>query len=127
MPSAPAGTSFEEMEKLAQHQIGKPWASIQYHAALEYNMGLNMLRGLVANIFIIWLLCRILGKINTNTFSTTFTASLLVGIIVYLNRSYTGHIWYPMLDISAYLIDALASWSLVGIWLGWWLNRKKAA
>lgn len=127
LPSAPAGTSFEEMEKLAQDQIGKPWASIQYHAALEYNMGLNMLRGLVANIFIIWLLCWILGKISANNFSTTFTASLLVGIIVYLNSSYTGHIWYPMFDIRAYLIDALVSWALVGIWLGWWLNRKNVA
>jgi len=71
LPSAPAGTSFEEMEKLTQNQIGKPWASIQYHASLEYNMGLNMLRGLTANIFIVWLLCWILGKISSNNFSTT--------------------------------------------------------
>jgi hypothetical protein len=35
-----------------------------------------------------------------------------------------AHIWYPMFDIRAYLIDAVVSWGLVGIWLGWWMNRR---
>jgi hypothetical protein len=125
LPSAPPGTSFEGMEKLAAENLGKPWASVQYHAALEYNMGMNMTRGLIANIFIIWLLCWILAKIANNNFTTTFTATLFVGIIVYLNSSYTGHIWYPMFDIRAYLIDAIVSWGLVGAWLGWWMNRSQ--
>lgn len=124
LPSAPPGTSFEGMEKLAAENVGKPWASIQYHASLEYNMGMNMVRGLIADIFIIWLLCWILAKLATNNFTTTFTATLFVGLIVYLNSSYTGHIWYPMFDIRAYLIDAIVSWGLVGLWLGWWMNRN---
>ena len=92
MPSAPIGTSFEDMEKLAAANVGKPWASVQYHASLEYNMGTNMVRGLVADIFIIWLLCWILAKIASNNFTTTFTASIFVGLIVYLNSSYTSHL-----------------------------------
>lgn len=123
LPTAPPGTSFEGMEKIATENIGKPWASIQYHAALEYNMGLNMIRGLIADIFILWLLCWILGKLANNNFSTTFVSALFVGLIVYLNSSYTGHIWYPSFDIRAYLIDAVVSWGLVGLWLGWWLNK----
>jgi hypothetical protein len=125
LPSAPPGTSFEGMEKLAAENIGKPWASIQYHAALKYDMGMNMVRGLIADIFIIWLLCWILAKLANNNFTTTFTASIFVGLIVYLNSSYTGHIWYPMFDIRAYLIDAIVSWGLVGVWLGWWMNREQ--
>ena len=38
MPSAPKGTSFEEMKKLGEKQQGKPWAIIQYHRALSSSM-----------------------------------------------------------------------------------------
>ena len=127
LPSAPAGTSFEEMEKLAATSIGKPWATIQYHSKLEYNMGLNMARALAVNILLAWMLCWVLGKFAKNDFATTFFTSLVVGIIVYLNGPYTGHVWYQIFDIRAYLIDAIAMWGLTGIWLGWWLNRKPAA
>jgi hypothetical protein len=27
-------------------------------------------------------------------------------------------------DSTGYLVDTIAQWGLVGVWLGWWLNRK---
>ncbi|TAG30042.1 MAG: hypothetical protein EAZ13_10010 [Sphingobacteriia bacterium] len=127
IPGAPVGTSFEEMEKLALTNVGKPWASIQYHEALEYNMGLNMARSLAVDIALVWILCWLLGKFSKNSFGTSFTVSIAMGIFVYLNGPYTGHIWYPIFDIRAYLIDFIVMWGLTGVWLGWWLNRKSAA
>lgn len=124
LPNAPKGTSFEEMEKLSAKSIGKPWASIQYHNAMEYNMGLNMARGLAVNILLAWMVCWIVGKFPVNDFRTTLFTSLIIGVIVYLNGAYTNHIWYHLFDIRANLIDAVAMWGLTGIWLGWWLNRK---
>jgi hypothetical protein len=43
---------------------------------------------------------------------------------VFINVPYSVHIWYPKADIWAYFLDAVISWALVGIWLGWWLGRK---
>lgn len=126
LPGAPKGTSFEEMEKLTNSAIGKPWATIQYHSKLEYNMGANMARAFAVNILLAWLVCWILGKFAHNNFTTTLTTCLLVGFIVYLNSAYTSHVWYKLFDIRAFLIDAIAMWGITGIWLGWWLNRKQA-
>lgn len=126
LPTAPKGTSFEDMEKITNSHIGKPWATIQYHANLEYNMGTSMARAFAVNILLAWLVCWILGKFAHNNFTTTLTACLIVGFIVYLNGAYTSHVWYHLFDIRAFLIDAIAMWGVTGIWLGWWLNRKKA-
>ncbi|MFY9464475.1 MAG: hypothetical protein WAP48_05275 [Sediminibacterium sp.] len=126
LPRAPKGASFEEMEKLAAENVGKPWVSIQYHNELDYNMGLSMGRAFLVDILLVWMLIWVMGKFAKNDFTTTFFASLIVGVFAYLNSNYTLHIWYPQFDIRAYLIDAVAMWGLTGIWLGWWLNRKKA-
>jgi hypothetical protein len=69
-------------------------------------------------------LCWIFAKITKGSFGTYLIASLIVGLIAFTNGPYTGHIWYPKHDISAYFVDAIASWGLVGLWLGWWMNRK---
>ncbi|MGL6067568.1 MAG: hypothetical protein ACRC0I_02325, partial [Sediminibacterium sp.] len=114
LPSWPVGTSRDEVDKITQKSIGKPWASIQYHSSLEYNMGLNMARALVTNIVLVWLLIWIIGKFGNNSFSTTLTTSLIVGLIVYLNSAYTSHVWYKLFDIRAYLIDYIAMWGLTG-------------
>ncbi len=126
LPTAPKGTSFEDMEKITNSSIGKPWAIIQYHANMTYNMGTSMARALAVNILLAWLVCWILGKFAHNNFTKTFTACLFVGCIVYLNSAYTSHVWYHLFDIRAFLLDAIAMWGLTGIWLGWWLNRKNA-
>ncbi len=126
MPHTPKGSSFEEAENLAAKSIGKPWITIQYHTSMQYNMGMNMVRVFLVNVLVIWILCWLLSKFANNDFLTTLYSSLMVGVIVYLNSSYTSHIWYNIFDIRAFLIDAIAMWGLTGVWLGWWLNRKTA-
>ncbi len=124
LPNTPKGASSEEMEKVMESSMGKPWVTIQYHDKMDMNMGLNMGRALITNILLAWLVIWILGKFSSNNFTTTLTTSLVVGIIVYLNSSYTSHIWYQLFDIRSFLIDVIVMWGLTGIWLGWWLNRK---
>jgi hypothetical protein len=124
LPAYPKGTSREEMEKKMETTKGKPWAQIQYHKALDVNMGSNIARGLIVDIIMVAFLCWILMRISAPTFGTIFTACLFTGIIVFINSPYTIHIWYLKADIMAHLYDALISWALCGIWLGWWLSRK---
>lgn len=127
MPASPKGTGFEEATKAAEKNMGKPWASIQYHRSFDTTMNemyVNMIRGLVATILMVWLLCWILGKWNKTGFFNVFLACIFTGLIVFINEPYNQFIWYKIFDVRAHMIDALASWGLCGIWLGWWMKRK---
>lgn len=124
MPRSPDGTSMEECKKHMQEAIGKPWASVSYHKAMKDNMGSAMARNLIVNIIAIWLFCWILSGITVNSFGKTFLAALFTGLIIFLLGPYVMHIWYESPDIMAHLADYLISWALVGLWLGWWWNRR---
>ena len=126
LPSIPENSSWAEHQKAMTESVGKPWATIQYHKALEDNMTMNMIRGLFVNIIIVLLACWIFNRMNKPFFSTVFIASLFVGLIVFLNSAYTMHIWYQTFDLMAHFIDAMASWGLAGLWLGWWLTRNRS-
>jgi hypothetical protein len=123
-PTISHSASREEMDQFVKTTAGKPWAKISYYKEMNVNMGMNMARGAFANIIIVCLLCWIFVQIGSGSFSTYFLGSLAIGIICFTNGVYTGHIWYPVHDINAHFIDALVSWGLVGVWLGWWMKRK---
>jgi hypothetical protein len=127
MPTVPKGSSFEEATKAGEKMIGKPWAFVQYHASFDGSMNamyMNMARGLVATIVMVWLLCWILGKWGRASFGSVFIACIFTGLIVFINEPYNTYIWYKIFDVRAHLIDALAGWGLCGIWLGWWTSRR---
>lgn len=127
LPTVPKGTSFEEANKAGEKGIGKPWATIQYHRSFTLTMSdmyMNMVRGLIASMFMVWLLCWILGKWEKTSFANVFLACLFTGLIIYIYEPYSQFIWYKIFDIRAHLLDALAGWGLCGIWLGWWLKRN---
>lgn len=123
LPAFPSETSNEERQKGMEAAKGKPWMQIQYHKAMNMNMGANIFRGLVIDIIMVAFACWILMKISPTGFSRIFIACVLLGLIVFINSPYTIHIWYQKADINAHLADALVSWSLCGTWLGWWLTR----
>jgi len=114
------------MSKRMQERLGKPWALVDYHKELHVNMGANIFRGLIVTILMVMFAVWILAKLSPTSFAATFVGTLLIGVIVFINSPYTMHIWYPKADIMAHLTDALVSWGLCGIWLGWYLNRKPA-
>ena len=125
LPNYPKGTSREEMEKQMEVNKGKPWVQIQYHKALNVNMASNIIRGLIIDIIIAALVCWILLKIPTAGMGTIVAICVVIGLVVFMNSPYTVHIWYPKADIIVHLQDALVSWTLCGLWLGWWLPRRK--
>jgi hypothetical protein len=71
------------------------------------------------------LFCWIMAGFTVNTFGKTFLAAIFTGLIIFLHGAYTVHIWYETFDLAAHFTDYFVSWALTGIWLGWWLNRKK--
>lgn len=125
IPNLPKDASSDDMKKLEENTMGKPWVQIAYHKSYDASMGVNIVKALVADIIIVLLFCWIISGFTANSMGKTFIAALLTGLIIFLNANYIVHIWYETFDLNAYLTDYLVSWGITGLWLGWWLNRKK--
>ena len=125
LPTTPKTASSKDMESALEASMGKPWAQILYHKSLDTNMGINMVKNLIINFIMVLFFCWIISGYAANSFGKTFIAALLTGLIIFLHSAYTIHIWYETFDLQAHLADYLVSWGLTGIWLGWWLNRRK--
>lgn len=123
LPNVPPGTPAEQMEAEMNSRKGQPWATISFHKTMDMNMGLNMARGLVINFVAIALLVWVLTQFAKKGFKEFFLASLFTGLISYFTGPYTLSIWYEFNSIPD-LIDSIAGWSLVGLWLGYWLSKE---
>jgi hypothetical protein len=117
VPNLPPGASAADHEAFAQKWDGKPWATIQYHKSMETSMTMNLVRGMVIDLLAIWLLVWLFSKMDRPTFQTTVMASLAIGFIAYLTIPYLYTVWYKV-GSTAYLIDTVIQWGLVGAWLG---------
>ena len=126
LPTTPKTASSKDMESAQEASMDKPWAQIFYHKSLNTNMGINMVKNLITNFIMVLFFCWIISGYTANSFGKTFIAALLTGLIIFLHGAYTIHIWYETFDLQAHLADYLVSWGLTGIWLGWWLNKKRA-
>jgi uncharacterized membrane protein len=98
--------------------------SMDHYQAYEMDMNLNMLRGLVVNILLAFLLIWIINRLKVPSKQSILSLSIVVGFIAFSNISYTEHIWYPVFDLRAQLIDAIVGWGLTGIWLGYWMTKR---
>ncbi|HHH54773.1 MAG TPA: hypothetical protein ENK91_14010 [Bacteroidetes bacterium] len=123
LPNLPKDATQEEHHEYMQNMTGKPWAQINYHKSMSNNMGMNMFRGFVTDFIAALLLCWILLNFSNLTFTKTLLTSLSVGFIGFLTVNYINSIWFETHVVLA-LFDAIILWGLVGLWLGWWLNRK---
>jgi hypothetical protein len=126
MPNVPPGTSMEEMGKAMEANMGKPYASILYHPKNETNMTANLLRGLGNNILLAFVLAWLMRKLKVQTFRNILTASMLVGFMAFCFFAYPAFIWYETPGIWSELSDSVAAFTLAGLWLGWFMTRKKA-
>lgn len=123
LPNVPPGTSHDQAEKDMEVNKGKPWAIISYHKSFDASMGMNMFRAFCIDIISVFLLILMLMRMNSIDYRTSIISSVSVGIIGYLTIPYLNSIWFNESSIG-YLVDALVSWLLVGLWLGWILGRK---
>ncbi|MEO5562618.1 MAG: hypothetical protein ABIR18_04265 [Chitinophagaceae bacterium] len=124
MPTVEQNASSEDREKLMESMKGKPWAVISYHKAYNANMVMNIVRGLLVAIVSVLFVCWVLMKNTSSSVGGTFVSSILIGLAGYLFIPYSGYIWFENPGAMTSLVDTLISWGIVGVWLGWWLNRK---
>ena len=75
---------------------------------------------LMAFFLVVW----IISKLKIPRKSTIVGISIVIGFIAFCNTSYTEHIWYPVFDLRAQLIDAVVAWGLCGLWLSRYFGQK---
>lgn len=123
LPNVEKNATSEQYEALGERMDGNPWMRIEYHNRFDQNMVMNMVRGFLVNIVIVYLFIILLQRMGQFTRGHVISAAIITGLIVFLNASYTNHIWYQTADVWAHLLDAVIAWGLTGAWLGWWLRR----
>jgi len=123
LPNLPPGSSSAEEQAYMQNSAGKPWATVSYHKAMNMSMGMNMFRAFAVDLVAAFLLTWLLLKFANLDLKTALLSSLAVGGISYLTIPYLNSIWFESNSIG-HIIDAVAQWGLVGVWLGWWLPRQ---
>ncbi|HMX41195.1 MAG TPA: hypothetical protein PK971_10370 [Saprospiraceae bacterium] len=123
LPNVPPGASQEEHHAYMERNAGKPWAMVSYHRSMETSMGMNMLRGFAADLLAAFLLIWLLGKMGNPSGQTALLSAVAVGVIGYLAFPYLNSIWFKSNSLG-HLVDAIVPWALVGLWLGWWMNRR---
>lgn len=82
-----------------------------------------MVRGLVVNILAVMFLIWLLMQFKELTMMKSILACLAVGAIGWLTINYIDSIWFETKTIAA-LVDVAVSYSIIGAFLGWWLNRN---
>jgi len=113
-----------EYARAMEQMIGKDWAIIDYHAKYEDTMVMNMVRGLLTNMLIVFLLCWILTRGGPLSFGNIFLSTVFFGFMAFMLFPYTNFIWYQTPGVWQDFVDALVPWAITGAWLGWWLNKR---
>lgn len=124
LPTLPKDATTEAYEQLSASNQGKPWAIVSYHKAMDYNMAKSLVITFITDFIVVWLLCWILLAIPSRTMPGIILVCLAIGLLVFLNSFFTTYTWYQDPGLGADLIDALVSWGLCGLWLGWWLKNN---
>lgn len=122
LPTSPPGASEEEYMKNIEASMGKPWATIQYRSVMKDNMTMCMIRGFAVDLVVVAMFIWLLSQFSNRNKRIIFISSVLVGLISYLSTTYADSIWFESNTISD-LIDGVVGWSLVGIWLGYWMGE----
>lgn len=124
LPRMSHNQSMEELEGFTKSIEGKPWARVIYYASYKTDMSMNMIRGFLADVFLVFLLIWVISKLKIPRKSTIVGVSVVIGLIAFVNIPYTEHIWYPVFDLRAQLIDAVVGWGLCGLWLSQYFGQK---
>jgi hypothetical protein len=126
LPTVPPGSSMDAGQELGEKMHGKPWATVMYKNAYDNGMTMPMIRGFLVDLFLVFILIYVLTRNGTPKAYRVFAGAVAVGLFTFLAGPYTQHNWFqtPTETYTGHLVDGIVGWGIVGLWLGWWLNRK---
>lgn len=125
IPRSKPDASREQMEAEMKAMEGKPFAVVTYQSKYEIKMVMSMVRGFFVDLVIVLLLIYIIGRRPNLSIGNVWSVTISVGFIAWLWHPYTQNIWFqtPVAVLTGALVDWIVAYSLVGLWLGWWLRR----
>ena len=125
LPQAAPGSSSAEREKQMEQLNGKPVATIIYKASYNTDMVTPIIRSFAVDLVMLILIIFLLGRTTTLTFGNAWMCTLAIGFVAWLWYPYTQHVWFqtPIEIVTGALMDWFVGYSLVGVWLGFWLPR----
>lgn len=124
MPMPQPNASAEDFEKFSKETAGKPWAQVYYHPSKNSNMGVNMLRGVLIDFVLVFLLMFLLDKMPVLGLIQGKMYAVTVGIIAFFAEPYTHFIWYQTPNIWSFLIDAIIPYAIIGLlYAKFWQNK----
>ena len=126
LPQAAPGATNEEKMKIMEQMGGKPYAMINYKSAYKADMITPMIRGFFVDLLVVLLLIFLLGRSTILSFGSIWMGSLAIGFVAWLWYPYTQNIWFqtPLEVVTGALMDWFIAFSLVGLWLGFWIPRS---
>ena len=128
LPQAAPGSTQEQKQKLMEETNGKPYALIIYKSAYKSDMVMPIVKSFLVSLAMVILLIFLLGRASYLSFGSIWIGTLAVGFIAWLWYPYTMRIWFqtPNEVVTGALMDWFVAYSLVGIWLGFWLPRTSS-
>jgi uncharacterized membrane protein len=125
--SMPSAATKKEQQDMMKEMEGNPWATVIYHRQYHSDVAMRMIRGFLVDLFLVISLIYILTRGGAVPIARkVFSGSVAWGLAFFLAGQYMAHVWFdlPWHMITGDLIDNIVSWSICGIWLGWWMNKK---
>jgi hypothetical protein len=85
-----------------------------------------MIRSIAVDLILVLLMIFILSRSTNLTMGGIWMGSLAIGFVAWLWYPYTENIWFqtPIEKVTGALMDWFVAYSLVGLWLGFWLPRS---
>ena len=125
LPQAAPTATAEEKQKQMEQLNGKPVATIIYKASYNTDMVTPIIRSFAVDFVLVLLMIFLIGRTNALSLGNVWMCSLAIGFIAWLWYPYTEHIWFqkPIEIVTGALMDWFVGYSLVGLWLGFWLPR----
>ena len=126
MPTVAPGATTEQKEKLMTDMEGKPFVMLNYKATYHFDMTMSMIRAFLVDLVIVVLAIYVLSGRANLTMGTAWAISLAFGFIAWLWYPYTQNIWFQTATevIAGALMDWFVVYSILGLWLGFWLRRN---
>jgi hypothetical protein len=115
----------DQEEKLMKERMGKPWAMINYHKSMEYEISYMLLGVLYALLAcLVATLVIYYGKFNS--FRDCFLVAFSFGLFTLFQGVLDDMNWwgYPWTFVRPEVMDLTVGWGITSLWIGWFLKRQ---
>jgi len=116
----------KQMEDAMKKNVGKPWAMIFYHTAMEDMQAGSMIKGIMHVFFACLFVCLVLYNGSFSSFGSRFMVSMAFSLFALVLGPMNEMNWwgFPWGFIKTSVIDLTLGWAICSIWLAYYVKKK---